>query len=197
MSDIDSDLCYKSCGNYIVTMKKLPDTVTNESRKDVVDPIHAAFRADKLLVVSIEDKITGKTIDRIQNTSYQNKKIWYEASKEVIEPDYYQDLDEVCAPGIHYFLSRESAFNWYNCNDGPHQNWHENGQKRNEYARVNGVLHGCYRSWYTNGQICEKCTYVNEVLDGLCQSWYSNGALWEESTYHDGALWDTYTYSDG
>ena len=33
MSDID--LCYKSCGDFIVTMKKLPDTVTNESRKEI------------------------------------------------------------------------------------------------------------------------------------------------------------------
>ena len=122
MSDID--LCYKRCGDYIVTMKKLPDTICNESRKGIVDPLHAKFRADKLLVVSIEHKLTGNKINRIQNTTYHNQ-IWYEVSKEVSVTDYNQDLDEVCAPGIHYFLSRDAAF-YYNdmVRDGDRDNNH-------------------------------------------------------------------------
>ena len=207
----DTDICYKSCGDYIVTMKKLPDTVTNESRKDVVDPLHAKFRADKLLVVNIEHKITGKMIDRIQNTSYQNKHVWYEVSKEVSAPDYYQDLDEVCAPGIHYFLSRDAAYYWiFRIKDGLmrswhdngqiaeectyvdgkehglYQSWHENGQKMNECTFVHGEEHGLYQSWYKNGQLEDEWTYVNGILNGLYQSWYENGQKMEECTYVDG-----------
>jgi hypothetical protein len=29
------EICYKSCGNYILTLQKLPDTITNESRSGV------------------------------------------------------------------------------------------------------------------------------------------------------------------
>ena len=59
-SSSSSSQCYKKCGDYIVTMKKLPDTITNESRRNVVDPLYAKFRADKLMVVSIEHKDTGE-----------------------------------------------------------------------------------------------------------------------------------------
>ena len=152
----DSDTCYTCCGDYIVTMKKLPDTVTNESRKDVVDPLHAKFRANKLLVVSIKHLITGKKIDRIQNMSYQNKKIWYEASKEVIEPD----LDKV---GINYFRSREAAFYWQNdqIKDGLMRAWHDNGQIDEECPIVNGKVHGLYRSWYESGQKRNETMFIN------------------------------------
>ena len=210
----NTDLCYKSCGDYIVTMKKLPDTVTNESRKDVVDPLYSKFRADKLLVVRIEHKNTDETVTHVQNTTYRKKKIWYEVSKEVSVTDYNQDLDEVCAPGIHYFLSRDAAFYWNNAGiinglrrtwygdgqkklvsnyadaklNGPCQSWYVTGQKRKECSYVSGKLHGPHQSWHINGQKKRDCTYLDGVLDGLWQRWYKNGQKLEECTYIDGVL---------
>ena len=150
-------LCYKSCGNYIITMKKLPDTICNECRKDIVDPLHAKFRADKLYVICIEHKKTGKKIDRIQHTSYPDKKVWYEESKEVFVPDYGKDIDKVYGQGIYYYLSRDVA---YYCG--------------------NRIKDGLYRSWYDNGQKKDECTYVAGKKDGLHQLWYEDGQKNEE-----------------
>ena len=161
----DSDLCYKSCGEYIVTMKKLPDTQTNESRKDVVNTRCAKFRANKLLVVDIQHKHTGEKIDRIQNTSYQGRTIWYIKSEVITVSDYDQDLDRVCTTGIHYFLSRERAFYWdLKVQNGPYRNWHENGQKKEECTYQEGKLHGPFQSWYSNGKKREECTYKEGKL---------------------------------
>ena len=182
-SDSDSDLCYKSCGDYIVTMKKLPDTITNESRKGIVDPLHAKFRADKLLVVSIEHKETGERIDRIQNTSYKGNQIWYEVLKEASVIDYDPDPDQVCAPGIHYFLSRDAAFYWENpVEDGFYRSWYENGQKREECTYVNGMWHGIYQSWRNNGHKLEECTYVKGILNGHAKHWSMDGQRHSEWT---------------
>ena len=206
----DSDLCYKSCGNYIVTMTKLPDTITNESRTGIVDPMHAKFRADKLLVVTIEHKLTGESIKRIQNTSYCHK-IWYDVSMIVDVSDYDQDPNEVCSTGIHYFLSREAAFYWdNNIENGPVRAWYSNGQVREEYTLVAGKMHGTcrrwhfnckprqdcnyvagklhghYQFWYYTGQKRRDCHYINDKLHGHYQSWYQNGEQCEDTIYVNG-----------
>jgi hypothetical protein len=36
-------IVYKSCSDYIIVLRKLTDTITNESRDDVIDPQHAYF----------------------------------------------------------------------------------------------------------------------------------------------------------
>ena len=52
----DGSHVFKSCSHdWIVVLRKLPDTNTNESRP-VVDPNCAKFRADKLQVVDIIHK---------------------------------------------------------------------------------------------------------------------------------------------
>ena len=50
---------------------------------------------------------------------------------KVVEPvdDFNDDQDEVCASGIHYFLSEEPAYYWeYWPDNGLYKSWHENGQ---------------------------------------------------------------------
>ena len=223
MPDTDSDLCYKSCGDYIVTMKKLPDTITNESRKGIVDPLYASFRANKLLVVSIEHKnvYTWSRINKIQNTSYPNKRIWYEVSKEVYEPDYCRDLNKVSASGIHYFRSRDAAFYWKNYDngqkmtecaivDGHSREWHHNGQISKTCDFHDGKLHGPYRSWYNNGQKWHEHTYIHGRIYGPYQVWYGNGHQSIKCTYVNGKLhglyqswydngqkWEECTYRNG
>ena len=62
----DTCLCYKSCSNYLVTMKKMHN---------------------RLIVVSIQHMETGEKIDKLKNTSCCDKEILYEVSKEVSVPD--------------------------------------------------------------------------------------------------------------
>ena len=213
MTDSDLCLCYKSCDNFIVTMKKLPDTTCNESRKGVVDPLHAAFQADKLMVVSIEHKETGLMIWQIKNTIYKACQIWYKISTEVSVPNYDKNPDNIHAPGIHYYLSREAAFYSGYCHieNGPYLSWDNNGQKMEEcmylngkrhgvcqcwdkYGQkatectyLNGKLHGHYINWY-NGNKDTECTFINDLRHGLYQSWNKYGQKIEECTYTHGKL---------
>lgn len=189
MVDTSPRLCYKSCGNYIVTMKKLPDTICNESRNNIVDPINAKFRANKLLVVSIQHKITKMVTHEIQNTSYVDQ-IWYRESEVVSVNNYCKDPNIVCAPGIHYFLSLERAFCWGGKIpiNGLYQDWHSNGRKSKECTYVNGKLHGLYQKWYSDGTKHEVCTHINGVLNGECHKWYNNGNKYTECGYVDGKL---------
>ena len=192
MSNSGSDLCYKSCGDYVVSMKKLADTICNESRKGIVDPLHAKFRADKLLVISIQHKFSGKIIDRIQNTSY-HKQIWYVVSEVVSVLDYCLNLEEVCAQGIHYYLSKDPAFYWGNRQlHGLKIFWHDNGQKYEECNYVDGKIHGVYRSWWLNGNKHEERIHETGQLYGPYQSWYDNGQKHEKSSYVQGKLDGSY-----
>ena len=185
----DTSMCYKSCGDYIVTMKKLPDTITNESRKGIVNPLRAKFRANKLFVISIKHKETGKEIDCIQNTSYYYDKIWYKKSTEVASAYFCRDSDKVCAAGIHYFLSRDAAYYWDNkIIDGPCQSWHDNGQKYEEGTYINGKLHGTYQCFYDDGQIAEEHTYLAGILNGSYQTWHDNGQTMLKCNYINGSL---------
>ena len=176
-------LCYKSCCDYIVTMKKLSDTVCNESRENVFDPLYAKFRADKLLVVCIKHKKSGKTIDKIQNTSYYEQ-IWYEVSKKVSVTNYCGDINKICAPGIHYFLSLERALHWDSKPiNGSYRRWYDNGAKLENATYTNGDLNGLYQLWYCDGKKREECMYYRGVRHGQFQKWYITGQIQEKTTY--------------
>jgi hypothetical protein len=202
------EICYKSCDNYLLTLQKLHDTITNESRSDVSDSRYAKFRANKLKVIRIEDKDSGKQIDSVENSCYQQSKILYQINKTVVVPDYNLDLDVICTTGVHYFKDREVAWqwqkeivtgkktNWYangqKMKEGTYINgklegnytmWHDNGQKLSEYTYLNDVMNGSYNGWYENGQKSFECTYLNGNLAGLYKSWYDNGQKLSEYTY--------------
>jgi antitoxin component YwqK of YwqJK toxin-antitoxin module len=190
-SDIsrDDEYVYKSCSkNWIVVFQKLSDTKTNESRSYVKNPMYAKFRANKLLVVDIVHKFTNESIDRIENSTYCKKKITYEKGKNVEISDFDEDLDEVCAPGIHYFKCREVAFYYEleQVENGLYKQWYDNGQRNKECTLKDGNLDGLCRQWYENGQLKEKCTYKNGKEDGLYKEWYEHGQLWIECTFENG-----------
>ena len=48
----DPKYVFKSCGNYVVVLEKLPDTITNELRT-TYDPRYSKYRANKLKTVLI------------------------------------------------------------------------------------------------------------------------------------------------
>jgi hypothetical protein len=129
-------------------MKKLPDTITNESRSKVINNLYAKFRVDKLHVISIEDKDNNMKIDSIENSCYKYNKILYQTGETVTVSDYDLDLDTVCTTGIHYFKSREAA--WY---------WDKE------------IITGRNVAWYDNGQIEKECNFLNDIyLNNVKQS---------------------------
>src|SRR5437868_2965759 len=92
------DHLYKSCQkDYIVVLKKLDDSKTNESRKDVVDARYAKFRANKLQVVRIYNRVTGEEVNSITNSVYSSKTLIYTCNEIVEVTDYDEDINKVCS----------------------------------------------------------------------------------------------------
>jgi antitoxin component YwqK of YwqJK toxin-antitoxin module len=175
------DLVYKSCSReWIVILEKLPDTETNESRSNVKGSRYAKFRADKLKVVDIVHKFdSAKKISEIQNSVYANKKITYIKGEIITIANFSEKLDIICAPGIHYFKSFESAYFYEleKVDNGLFKTWHDNGQPEIECTFKDGKLDGRYKEWYENGQLSMVRTYKDGNYDGPCKKWYSNGQL--------------------
>ncbi len=100
-----TNYCYKSCGiNWIVKMEKLPDTITNENRKDVVNKLTAKFRANKLKVTDIFNKFDNTKINEITNSCF-TKQLTYKIGEIVVADNFDPNIDNVCSSGIHYFNS--------------------------------------------------------------------------------------------
>jgi antitoxin component YwqK of YwqJK toxin-antitoxin module len=188
----DAGYVFKSCSiNWIVVLKKLQDTKTNESRYNVKNSMYAKFRANKLLVVDIMHKFNDESIGKITNCSYEDKTITYKKCKTVEVSDFDENINNICTPGIHYFKSPEAAFYYelINVENGICKKWYENGQLHSEGTFKGNKLNGSCKNWYRNGKLQEECTYKNGKLDGLYRQWYSNGQLKEECTYKDNNMY--------
>ena len=139
-----NEYIYKGCDNYIVVMKLLEDSMTNESRKDIFDANYAKYRTNKVKVILIINKFTLETVDNVEN-SYYKKKLKYVVNEIIEEKDYDMDLNNVCSAGIHYFKEIKPAF-YFTLNvkshTGHYIEWYENGQKEKECDYVDGKING-------------------------------------------------------
>lgn len=204
----DPDIVYKSCQKiWIVFLRKLPDTMTNENRNNVVYSRFAQFRANKLEVYLIVAKDNPNiTTDKVYNSTYK-KKICYEVGKTITIEDYDTNIDKICSPGIHYFKSIECAYYFDILNlskfSGLFFSWYPNGVKKHEYF-YNEIsqLHGKYIEMYESGYIKKICFYDKGLLDGQYTEWYEykRSFLWLkiyqdkyiECTYNKGRLHGSY-----
>ena len=107
----DSSYVFKSCSrDWIVVLRKLADTITNESRS-VVDADCAKFRANKLLVVDIIHKFDQtNTCDSICNSVYAYKQMEYKKGEIIEVEEFNTNVNEVCTTGIHYYKTIKVAF---------------------------------------------------------------------------------------
>ena len=139
----DASFVFKSCQKeWIVILQKINNTITNESRTNVIDHIYAKFRGNHFLVVDIINKFDiNKHIDEITNSYYAYDIINYKKGEIVKSNSFDEDLINVCSNGIHYFKSIEPAF------------YYEVGGLKNK--------NGIYKEWYDNGQIKLKCNYID------------------------------------
>ena len=88
----------------------LNDTITNESRTNVIDHIYAKFRGNQFLVIDIINKFDiNKHIGEIQNSTYTHNIIKYKKGEMVKSNSFDENLNNVCSNGIHYFKSIEPA----------------------------------------------------------------------------------------
>ncbi len=70
--------------------------------------------------------------------------------------------------------------------DGPHTQWHGNGQKGLEGTFKDGEQDGLGTMWYENGQKKAEGTLKDGNEDGLQTYWYKNGQKRSEGTFKDG-----------
>jgi Family of unknown function (DUF5758)/MORN repeat variant len=190
MSEGMDPYVYKAGENSIITLEIKGKTT--ENRDWVYDPLHAKFRTNKAIVIDIENFKTGHQMK--EDVSNHDCGFVYRVGEDVEVKNYDRDINEVCAPGIHYFKTKETAESWYLQYgdtkgirlDDLYREWYDNGRLKKEINYKNGKLDGLYRWWYENGQLEVETTYKDGKVDGLYRWWNRNGRIWESRNYIDG-----------
>ncbi len=172
----ENEYIYKGCGDYIVVMKLLEDSITNESRKDIININYAKHRTNKVKVILIIHKFTLDAVDNVEN-SYHEKKLKYTTNEIIEEKDYDMELNNVCSAGIHYFKTIECSFYFTLIRElytGHYILRHDNGQMYIECDYSDGKINGHYTRWYVNGQTSNECDYTDGEINGHYIEWYKN-----------------------
>ena len=181
---------YKICSGHIVILKFLSDTKTNEERKDVINPSHAKFRADRLFVVAIINIHNLQTFDEIRNNNFQLK-IIYKINQIVIPDKFDLDIDNVCSSGIHYFRTIDTAYYYRTMKKDFTGNWicfRDDGTMESESELLKGQSNGYYKKYYTNGNICLEGKIFNNIRTGRWYFWHKNGIMESDCDYYHGKL---------
>jgi antitoxin component YwqK of YwqJK toxin-antitoxin module len=188
---INSIYVYKSCGEYVVILERLLNTITNENRNNIPNEQSkpfAKYRGSNFLVKDIFHKFdsTNKVLS-ILSSNFENK-LEYKIGKVIIPDNFDTVLENVCSNGIHYFLKLECAFYYslQKIQNGEYLEWHDNGQQHIKCTYTDGKRNGEYLAWHDNGQQHIKCTHTDGKLNGEYLSWHENGQQWEKCTYTDG-----------
>jgi hypothetical protein len=96
---------------HLVMLEKPKDGfLCNESRNQISDRNMAKFRCNGLMVRAIFNIIAEIQVFSIQHKNENTSIIIDYKVGQFVEPDWFDpNLDNVCAPGIHYFLTPEAA----------------------------------------------------------------------------------------
>ena len=163
--------------NLVATLQITGQTNEHRTKKNLY-PAHAKHRTNAATVISIEHAVTGERFTT--GVSIYDKTFEYHVGNSL---HVECTLDSVvCAPGIHYFQTKETAVAWemdYKSFSGSMTQWHENGAVREKGTYVNGVKHGIYRVWSKRDVLRVECTFKHGSYDGLYLSWHANGSKWE------------------
>ena len=207
----DSLFVFAACENSIAVLKKLDNTITNESASYVVDKNYAILKGNKFYVEKIIDVTTLEELNEASESSKQDNPKTY-ISKHIVEEkdfDFKLSLTNLFAKGIKHYLTIESAYYSAKSPDGLHKiwrydgqlcaiqnykngklngkcvNWIEFGMKEEEYYK-DGKRDGQYEAFYHGGQKFIECEYKNDKLEGKFKEWYDSDQIKLECTYKDG-----------
>ena len=203
----------------MLIMKKIinetPDTIktfTNETRKNVVDPMYAKFRANILDLVAIIDLVDfnkRKTTCKFINFHHDSNNIMreYKVGDRIFSDFFDGDINKVISSGIYYYKSIDAAYfnrdpscyDFSASTNGSWKSWHDNGQMAWKGTFTNGNKNGLWIEWYDNGNKQFEMSYLNGTLDGLWTEWYYNGNVRSKGMLNDderNGQWIKY-YSNG
>jgi antitoxin component YwqK of YwqJK toxin-antitoxin module len=186
----DGEYVFKSCGIYIVVLQRLRDTKTNELRGNVFDKGHAKFRGNKFDVVAIinkyeydEDQIN--IVDSNYTPSFK-----YTVGKTISEKRYNKNINDICASGIHYYLTWEAAY-FYDIDltlvkDGNIIDYNDNGSINEEYEVYGDTKHGQYKSYHTNNTLKSEGFMIHGAKYGSWKYYDKGGIMIAQKTYTNG-----------
>jgi len=186
---------YKAGKNSIITLELLLESKTNEGRDDVVDPNFAKFRTNKAKVISIVNPQTNDTMDK--DCSDYDRSFKYTVGQVVDESEYDDNINKICAAGIHYFKTYEAALSYYwglfmwhtdVLPDGAYIFYHDNGKEECRLSYANEMLEGEYVMWYKDGTKSLKYNYKNNKFHGKCTEWHANGSKIQEYNFENGDM---------
>ena len=111
------EFVFKKCTDedrtFLVVLAKLFDCKNNESRKGVQNANFAKFRCNGLVPVVIFDLRMGRQVSEVSHwTVICGTRTLYKIGQLVEPATKYWDGLDICAPGIHYFLTAEAALGY-------------------------------------------------------------------------------------
>lgn len=104
--DSGSFIGWKKCGKYIVKL-----LIFNESKR--TSATTTKCRCDKAAVLEIQN-IDGSESDIKQICSNYDKTFYYTVGKIAQVDNFCEDRFSECAPGIHFFITRQEAVEYIN-----------------------------------------------------------------------------------
>uniref|UniRef100_A0A6C0EAK5 Uncharacterized protein n=1 Tax=viral metagenome TaxID=1070528 RepID=A0A6C0EAK5_9ZZZZ len=189
-----TDYRYKKCGNCIVILKPLPDTITNEERlhksydnryRIPINDKYAQYRGNKFYVEKIIDIDTLEDVSQVVNSCY-SKKIKYVVN-QIVETIFDEEKHKVLGGGIHYFKNIIPAYYWQNdVKNGKYLSWNEDGGLIKKCVYKNGKLDGKYMEFYNDGRAKKICNYKNGVFDGKYIAYNEHGGVMMKCEYVNG-----------
>lgn len=152
----DTRYVYFACDDCIIIMEKLLDSITNESRSDIYDPLYATYMANKLKVVKIFKKYyPNDELDSVTSIEFCNI-MKYEVGKIIISDCtlmYYKSI--ICS------MYHES---YHCCYTGKYISWYDNGCMCERGNYKEGNKEGLWEYFYSNGQQSMKVVYSNGII---------------------------------
>lgn len=185
---LPKDKLYKRCGrDIIIVLEYTNNTQHNEERKGIVDINFAKFRASELNVIDILNISTNERLKSFAHSwsnSKQSKINIKYTINEIIKPNkpFDENIQKVCASGIHYFKSIDAAFYYIYVN-----------KNFNNYSgdwiisNPNGSIHE--RHEFENNKVVARYNHKGikfESTDWKSQTktfYYSNGAIKTRSEF--------------
>jgi hypothetical protein len=123
-------MCFKRCGNVIVGMQFDPDKQSTLNRNGIVDRRYAKFRSERISEVVFLYEPHWKTTLTQWRHIFANSAVMYAKGKSVQPNSFDTDIQAICAPGIHFFLTLEAAL-CYEPKSGSCLFWLSNGFEYN------------------------------------------------------------------
>lgn len=170
----------------LITIEIPEDAYTNLNRNSVVVRETAMYRCNKAKVLKIEDKY-GVEYYTAETKAYRTT---YTLGETLFIQDYDMNVEETCAPGIHFFLDKTVA-ELYNNPDtfrnGHYREWYSNGQMSREGYYYNSKKVGVWSGWHTNGQLQNKHVYdIKGRKHGVFLNCHDNGHPYLEGRFDRG-----------